>query len=422
MRARRNDALASALTLELPVAGPYEKLFYKPVTHPWSKGVKKGILGGIVTVIVVVGSITAWHLIAARYAANQQHPMPPPIPVTPGEAATENVPVFVSGLGTVQDYMNVAVKTRVDGQITGVSFTEGQDVKAGDQLFQIDPRPFEAALAQAQANKRKDEAQLQAARLVLGRYAKLLASATQTQEAYDNQKATVGQLEGAVAADQAIIDTAQLNLDYTRIRSPIDGRTGARLVDPGNVVQASQNTPLVTVAQIKPIFVSFTVPQEFLDQIRQNQAKQQLDVIAYASDAKTRLSAGKLTLIDNTIDVATGTIHLKATFDNADEKLWPGEFVSARLVLSTRENAITVPAQTVMQGPQGAYVYIIRPDDSVERHNVQVAATQDGRAIIQEGLSGGDRVVVDGQYRLTDGAKIAAGTQQAADSAAGASR
>jgi membrane fusion protein, multidrug efflux system len=387
--------------------------------HPWSAGVKKSIRGAAAAIVVLVCCIAAWHLVAARNAADRQDFTPPPVPVTPGEAKVETVPVFVSGLGTVQAYMNVAVKTRVDGQITGISFTEGQDLKRGDPLFQIDPRPFQAALAEAQANKRKDEAQLQAARLVLDRYAKLLASRTQTQEAYDNQKATVGQLEGAVAADQALIDTAQLNLDYAKIRSPIDGRAGARLVDPGNIVQASQNTTLVTVAQIKPIFVSFTVAQEFLDKIRQNQAKQQLDVIAYASDDKTRLSAGKLTLIDNVIDVATGTIHLKATFANDDERLWPGEFVNARLVLSTRQNAITVPAQTVMQGPEGPYIYVIKPDDTVERRNVKVAATQDGRAIIQEGLNVGDRVVVNGQYRLSDGAKVAPSVPQRADAAAG---
>jgi multidrug efflux system membrane fusion protein len=367
--------------------------------------VKKSILSAA-TIIAAVSCIAVWHLIGTRSSTSPQGSTPAPIPVTSGEATAENVPVFVSGLGTVQDYMNVAVKTRVDGQITGVSFTEGQDVRAGDLLFQIDPRPFQAALEQAQANKRKDEAQREAAQLVLDRYGKLLASRTQTQEAYDNQKATVGQLQGAVAADQAMIDMAQLNLDYAQIRSPIDGRTGARLVDPGNIVQASQNTPLVTIAQIKPVFVSFTVPQEFVDQIRQNQAKQQLDVIAYASDDKTELSEGKLTLIDNVIDVATGTIHLKATFANADERLWPGEFVSVRLILSTRQSAVTVPEQTVMRGPDGAYIYAIKPDDTVERRSVNVAATQDGRAVIEGGLTAGDRVVVDGQYRLTDGAKV----------------
>jgi multidrug efflux system membrane fusion protein len=319
--------------------------------------------------------------------------------------------------------MNVAVKTRVDGQITSVAFTEGQDVKAGDLLFQIDPRPYQAALAQAQANKQRDEAQVRAAQLVLERYSKLLASRTQTQEAYDNQKATVGQLQGTIDADQALIDSAQLNLDYAQIRSPIAGRTGARLVDPGNIVQTSQNTTLVTVAQIKPIFVSFTVPQEYVDQIRQSQARQQLDVIAYASDDKTMLSEGKLTLIDNVIDVATGTIHLKAAFANADERLWPGEFVSVRLVLSTRQNAVTVPAQTVMEGPDGSYVFAIKPDQTVERRSVVVAAAQDGRSVIEKGLNAGDRVVVDGQYRLTAGAKVAPSSQQqTAESAPGAGR
>lgn len=372
----------------------------------------KRILGAAATIIAAAGCIAVWHLFATRSSTSQQGPTPTPTPVTSGEAIDENVPIFVSGLGTVQDYMNVAVKTRVDGQITNVSFVEGQDVKAGDLLFQIDPRPFNASLQLAQANKQKDEAQLEAAQLVLDRYAKLLASRTQTQEAYDNQKATVGQLKAAIAADQATIDMAKLNLDYAQIRSPIDGRTGARLVDPGNIVQASQGTPLVTIAQIKPVFVSFTVPQEFVDEIRQNQAKQQLDVIAYASDDKTKLSEGKLTLIDNVIDVATGTIHLKATFANTDERLWPGEFVSARLILSTRQNAVTVPAQTVMQGPDGSYVYAIKPDETVERRSVRVAATQDGRAVIEQGLNAGDRVVVDGQYRLTDGAKIAPSRRQ----------
>jgi len=376
--------------------------------------VKKSILGAAAMIIAAVGCIAVWHLMAARNSTSTQGFTPRPIPVTSGDATAENVPIFVSGLGTVQDYMNVAVKTRVDGQITGVSFTEGQDVKAGDLLFQIDPRPFQAALEQVQANKRKDEAQLEAAQLVLDRYAKLLVSRTQTQEAYDNQKATVGQLRAAVAADQAMIDVAQLNLDYAQIRSPIAGRTGARLVDPGNVVQASQNTPLVTIAQIKPVFVSFTVSQEFVDEIRQNQVEQQLDVIAYASDDRTRLSEGKLTLIDNVIDAATGTIHLKATFANADERLWPGEFVSVRLILSTRRDAVTVPTQTVMQGPDGAYVYAIKADETVERRSVKVAATQDGRAVIEQGLAAGDRIVVDGQYRLTDGAKIAPSRRQQA--------
>jgi multidrug efflux system membrane fusion protein len=359
-------------------------------------------------VVVAAASAALWKLSGHDLLGGSKGPPPPPpaVPVIAGTAAVQNVPVYVRGLGTVQAFQTVSVRTRVDGQITKVLFTEGQEVKTGDPLFQIDPRPFQAALEQAQAMKTRDEAQLQGAQLDLERYAKLLPTGFQTRQQYDQQLATVGQLKGSIAADQAQIDSAQLNLQYADIRSPIDGRTGARLVDLGNFVQAGQNTALVSITQIKPIFVSFTVPQEHLVDIRANQARSALEVEAYASDDKTLLSRGKLTLIDNQVDTTTGTIHLKATFDNADERLWPGEFVSARLVLSTRDQAIVVPAQTVMQGPQGAYIYVIKPDDTVERRPVQVASTQDNLAVVEKGLAHGERVVVDGQYRLTEGVKV----------------
>jgi multidrug efflux system membrane fusion protein len=379
--------------------------------------VKRVLLFGIVAILVVAGGYGLWHFIAAS-RSTPAHAAAPAIPVTAGQAISQDVPVFVSGLGTVQAFKSVSVRTRVDGQINAVSFTEGQEVKAGDPLFLVDPRPFQALLEQSQAAKQRDEAQLEAAQLVLDRYAKLVAQSFQTQEAYDNQKATVGQLQGSIKFDQAQIDSAQLNLDYAQIRSPIDGRTGARLVDPGNFVQTSQNAVLVTIAQIKPTFVSFTVTQSALDEIRRNQAAGQLDVVAYDGEDATKLSVGKLTLIDNQVDVATGTIHLKATFANADERLWPGEFVNAHLILSTRKTAVTVPAQTVMQGPTGPYVYIIEPGDTVKRQDVVVAATQEGFAVIEKGLSVGDHVVVDGQYRLTDGAKIAAAPQAGSPQAA----
>jgi len=253
-------------------------------------------------------------------------------------AETQDVPVYVQGLGTVQAFNTVNVRSRVNGQITHVFFKEGQQVKAGDQLFQIDPRPYQAALDQAKATKAKDEAQLQGAQLDLARYSKLLPSGYQTQQQYDQQKATVGQFQAAVQADQAQIDTAQLNLDYSLVRSPIEGRTGQRLIDIGNYIQSGQNTNLVTVTQLKPIFVSFTLPQSDLDPVRRANAGDTLVVKAYAGDNKTLLSQGKLTLIDNQVDIATGTIHLRATFDNADERLWPGEFVNARLVLTTKQN------------------------------------------------------------------------------------
>src|SRR5262245_896373 len=364
---------------------------------------------------VVLLAITAFAIIGGllwRYGPEFVRTAPPPavakpaIPVTQALAQAQDIPVFVQGLGTVQAFNTVNVRSRVDGQITEVFFKEGQDVKTGDPLFQIDPRPYQAALAQAQATKAKDEAQLQGAQLDLNRYAKLMPSGFQTQQQYDQQKATVGQFQAAVQADQAQIDTAQLNLNYARVVSPIDGRTGQRLVDVGNYIQGSQNVNLVTVTQLKPIFVSFTLPQNTLDPIRQASAKAPLVVKAYRDDNKTVLSQGALTLIDNQVDIATGTIHLRATFDNADERLWPGEFVNARLVLSTKQNAVTVPAETVMQGPEGTYAYVIAPDGTAQRRNVTVAMNQDGLAVIEKGLAAGERVVVEGQYRLTQGAKV----------------
>jgi multidrug efflux system membrane fusion protein len=371
----------------------------------WSVAAKI-IIGGMV--LAAADGIPAWKLATSSlWAQAERAPSrPPEIPVTVGTAALKNVPVYVEGLGTVQAFNTVAVKTRVDGQITKVFFREGQEVKVGDPLFQIDPRPFQAALEQAQAAKEKDEAQLQSAQLDLDRYAKLVPSGIQTRQSYDQQKGTVGQLQGSVKADQAQIDSAQLNLDYSLIRSPIEGRTGQRIVDLGNFVQVSQNANLVTITQIKPIYVSFTLPADRLDEIRNAQAKQSLKVVAYDMDDKTALADGELTLIDNQVDVATGTIHLKAQFANADEPLWPGAFVNARLVLSTRDNAVTVPAETVMQGPNGPYAYVMRDDDTVQHRDVTVAATQEGLAVISKGLAAGDRVVVEGQYRLTDGAKV----------------
>ena len=345
---------------------------------------------------------------AARSAVQAQ------VPVLAGTAETRSVPVYVEGLGSVQAFNTVTVKTRVDGQITKVFFREGQDVKAGDSLFQIDPRPFQSALQQAEAAKEKDEAQLQSAQLDLDRTTRLLAQNFQTRQTYDQQKAAVAQLQASLKADQAQIDNAQLNLDYSLVKSPIDGRTGQRLVDVGNLVQTAQSSALVNITQLRPIFVSFTVPSVRLDDIRKSQANASLKVIAYAQDDKTELAQGELTLIDNQVDVATGTIRLKAQFDNAGEPLWPGEFVSARIVLATRDNAVTVPEQAVMRGPNGAYVYVLADDDTARRRDVEIAATQEGIAVVSKGLKSGERIVTEGQYRLTDGARAKVGAPQQA--------
>jgi multidrug efflux system membrane fusion protein len=330
----------------------------------------------------------------------------PTIPVTIGIAEAKDVPVYVRGLGNVQAFKTVAVKTRVDGQIVKIAFAEGQDVKEGDPLFQIDPRPFQAMLDQALANKKKDEAQLEGAQLDLERYGKLIGSGYQSKQSYDQQKATVDALKGSIAADQAQIDNARLNLAYADIRAPIDGRTGQRLIDLGNLVQAGQGTTLVTITQIKPIFVNFTIPQLANHNLRKNQAREPLTVFAYSADDSYKLAEGKITLVDNQIDTSTGTLRLKGEFTNVDEKLWPGEFVSVRLQLSVRQGAITVPQRAVMQGAQGPYVFVIKPDNTADRRPIEVEATQDGLAVIGNGVSLGEKVVIDGQYRLTSGSKV----------------
>jgi membrane fusion protein, multidrug efflux system len=363
-------------------------------------------IGGAAFLAVVV-MIVIWRFGSGTEPPHAAAQTPGPgVPVTAGTVVAQNVPVFLHGIGTVQAYNMVAIKSRVDGQIVKVDFKEGQDVKAGDPLFQIDPRPFQAALEQAQAAKQKDEAQLAGAQLDLDRYEKLIGSGWQTRQSYDQQKAQVGQLQAAIKGDEAQINTAKLNLGYSDIRSPIDGRLGARLVDKGNLVHASDNTALVTISEVKPIFVSFTLPQETLGDIRENHNKAPLVVLAYNGDGTKQLAQGKLTMIDNAVDQATGTIRMKARFDNEEERLWPGAFVSARVILSVRKDAATVPAQTVQQGPDGHYAYVIKPDDTVERRAVDVASIQDGIAVITKGLSTGERIVVDGQYRLTNGARV----------------
>jgi multidrug efflux system membrane fusion protein len=365
--------------------------------------------GALVAAGVAVGAIPlSAYLWPEVKAADTPAPPPvaPGIPVTAGTVEATDMPVFLNGIGSVQAYNMVTIKSRVDGQIVKVSFNEGQEVKPGDPLIQIDPRPYQAALEIAQANKSKDEAALVSAQADLDRYSQLVGSGYQTKQSFDQQKAAVAQLQAALKGDQAQIDAAQVNLDYTDIKAPIAGRLGVRLVDVGNIVHATDPGGLVTITQTKPIYVTFTLAQEHLHKIHEKQALGDLVVQAYGADNVTLLSEGKLTVIDNAVDQTTGTIRMKGTFDNADERLWPGEFVDVRLILNTRKKVPTVPQQTVQVGPNGYYAYVIKDDGTVERRAVDVASMQDGLAIIDKGLSPGEKIVVDGQYRLTEGARV----------------
>ncbi len=344
---------------------------------------------------------------AAAPAAAQAPASPGPgVPVISGTVAVADVPVLLNAIGTVQAFNMVTIKSRIDGQIVGVEFTEGQNVKAGSPLIRIDPRPFQAAIEQAEAVKERDAAQLASAQADLARSADLVGRGFKSRQTYDQQKALVDQLTASLKGDDAQIGTARLNLSYATIRSPIDGRLGARLVDIGNMVRGSDAAGLVTVAQLKPIFVNFTLAQDNIDRIREHQAKGPLEVQAYSGDGKNLRATGKVTLIDNAVDQATGTIRLKASFANDDERLWPGEFVNVRVVLTVRKGVSTVPAQTVQDGPTGHYAYVIKDDNTVERRQVDVAAVQDGIAVVSKGLAPGEKIVVEGQYRLTQGARV----------------
>jgi len=326
------------------------------------------------------------------------------IPVTVAIAQKQNVPIYVRGIGTVQAFNMAVIRTRVDGEIVKVSFQEGQDVKAGDPLFQIDPRPFQAAFDQAQSNRAQNEAKLVGAQLDLDRYVKTSAKGYEPLQLRDDQRARVDALKGLIAADEAVMQSARLNLIYADIRAPFDGRTGTRQVDVGNLVQASQATSLVSITQIKPIYVNFTVPQDVNDAVRRKQAAGPLTVVASTSK-DGELGRGTLSVIDNRIDPATGTLRLKATFENTDEQLWPGQFVNVRLQLSTQMDAITVPRRAVMEGSSGYFCYVVRPDGTAERRSIELGPVQDGIAVIERGVKADEKVAIEGQFRLSDGVR-----------------
>ena len=348
-----------------------------------------------------------------------------PVPVITGHARLKDVPIYLDGLGTVSAFNTVTVHTRVDGQLMNVAFREGQDVKAGDLLAQIDPAPYRAALDQTVAKKAQDAAQLANARVDLERYAGLLKTDSVNQQTYDTQKALVDQLAATLQADDAAMASAQVNLDYTDIHAPIDGRTGIRQVDQGNLVHASDAGGLVVLTQLKPISIVFTLPETALPKLQAHQGKTNFTVLAVARDNTNVLAAGQLAVIDNQIDPTTGTLKLKATFANEDLRLWPGQFVNTRLRLATRADSVVVPASVVQRGPDGTFVFVVTGDatnQTVLMRTVTVAQIDSGEALIADGLKAGETVVVDGQYKLQDGSKVKAVEPAGAAGGAGGPR
>jgi len=381
---------------------------------------RKAWVPGMVAIALVAAG-GAWFADRTPAAAEGPPPAAPAVPVTSGTVKAEDVQILRTGIGAVQAFNTVTIHVRVDGQLDKVAFTEGQEVKAGDVLAQIDPHPYQAVLAQAVASKAKDEALLANAKRDLARDEGLIGKQFVSQQTLDTQRALVDQDTAQVAVDQAAIDSAKVNLNYTTITSPLDGLTGIRLVDQGNIVHATDTTGLVVITQTHPISVIFTLPENLLDAINQARAgAQPLTVYAYSSDDTTKLAEGKLLLIDNQIDQTTGTVKLKATFDNPNNVLWPGEFVTAHLLIGTRKGGLTVPTQSVQRGPNGTFVWVIKPDNTAEMRDIKTSQVNGNTTLVDKGLTAGETIVVDGQYKVKVGIKVAATPQSNQTADAGA--
>jgi multidrug efflux system membrane fusion protein len=327
------------------------------------------------------------------------------IPVIATDVRRADVPIFLAGLGTVQALNSVLVKSRVDGQIKKINFTEGQDVRAGDVLVEIDPEPYQAALNQAQANKLRDEALLENARLDLTRFTRLATTGAATTQQLDTARALVKQLEASIQSGQAAIYSAQVQLDYSRIRSPLNGRAGTRLIDAGNVVKTTDAGGIVIINQIDPIYVTFPLPSDSLPPIRAAMGKGDVKVTAQDADGK-RLAAGKLAVIDNQINPNTATINYKAIFDNAAHVLWPGQFVNVRVEIEIRRDVVAVPITVVQQGPSGPFAFVVGADRIVQKRMIKVGVMNKTTAVVDSGLAPGERVVTDGQYRIQAGSLV----------------
>lgn len=367
------------------------------------------ILWIFVIAAVAIGGYYGWQRFSAADAGKAQTaqkaaPRAPAVPVSVAAVQKGDFPVYLTGLGTVQGFNTVQVRTRVDGQIDKIAFTEGQMVNQGDLLVEIDPRPFQAVLDQAKAKKAQDEANLANANLDLQRYTKLGEFATRQQT--DTQRSTVAQLTAQIASDEAAISNAQTQLDYTQVKSPITGVAGLRQVDIGNIVNASTQTGIVTIAQVEPITVIFTAPEDQLPYISEGQKSGELKVIALTTDGKKTLAEGKLAVINNQVDTTSGTIRLKAVFVNKDHALWPGQSVSTRLLVRTLKDATIVPDDAVLHSTNGLYAYTVGQDNKAEVRKLKVSYAIDGRSVIEEGLSPGQQVITGGQYKVQPGSLV----------------
>jgi membrane fusion protein, multidrug efflux system len=372
-------------------------------------------------VALAVAGFFGWQRFGGGHASQvqtaQNAPAPAAVPVKIASVEKADFPVYLTGLGTAQGFNTVVVRTRVDGQIDKIAFQEGQFVKQGDTLVEIDPRPFKAVLDQAKAKKAQDQANLANANLDLQRFTKLGEFATRQQT--DTQRSTVAQLTAQIEADDAAISNAQTQFDYATVKAPIPGVAGLRQVDVGNIVNAATQTGIVTIAQIEPIAVIFTAPEDQLPEIKAALATSPPKVIAMSTDGKRVLSTGTLALINNQVDISSGTVRLKAVFDNKDHALWPGQSVSTRLLIRTLKDAAVVPDDAVQHGPDGLYAYAVDPDSKAELRKIKVTNSIDGRSVVDEGLSPGQRVIVSGQYKVQPGALVSTTVADAASAKAG---
>jgi membrane fusion protein, multidrug efflux system len=360
-------------------------------------------IAGFVAAAIIAGAAFSW----LTKPKNAQAATPPAIPVTMATAGQQDVPIYYGALGTVMALNTVSIRAQVTGQLVSIDFRQGQDVKKGDVLAKIDPAPFKATLDQAVAKKAQDEALLIDAQKDLERFKTLVAKNVETQQNVDAQQAKVDQLKATVDADQAAVEAAQTQLDFTTIAAPIDGVVGFRQIDIGNIIHTTDANPLTVLTQIQPCVAVFTLPQDDLGPVREAMLRGEVEVLAFDQNDEQQLAQGHLLLIDNQIDQSTSTIRLKAEFPNQDERLWPGEFVRIRVLVTTRKNAVTVPAVAVQRGPDGLYAWVIKSDDTVEQRAIHALTVSENLAVVTKGLSPGEHVVTDGQSRLDVGTHVA---------------